>query len=140
MSEKRELTVESETVAQCRLYTEADVHGLAYLIAGHPDARVGSQHRDIARAVLDVLAQQGRLLPSEREVERRWAVRWYLPDGGVDEHDCPGNGRETGEQRARRLCQALPRGAVSGEAVRYDIHTVEAAVFKGVEKAEARDA
>jgi hypothetical protein len=45
--------------------TEADVDRYAHFIAGHPDAEVDARHRAATRAVLDGLAQDGRLLAGE---------------------------------------------------------------------------
>lgn len=45
--------------------TDADVDRYAHFIAGHPDAEVDARHRAVTRAVLDGLAQDGRLLAGE---------------------------------------------------------------------------
>lgn len=45
--------------------TNDDVDRYAHFIAGHPDAQVDARHLAATRAVLDALAQDGRLVPAD---------------------------------------------------------------------------
>lgn len=83
-------------------YTDEDARRYAQFIVGHPDAKVDARHLAAARAVLDGLTQDGRLLPPEAETE--WGFRCTDSCGRI--HPQP-------EDVARRMAKHVGRALVN---------------------------